>query len=86
MDMLRGEQIAQASLPDWRKLAQGLHARYLVDDFGTGVRFVAAVGEAGDGLRHHPRVSIGKGTSTSSWLPTMPSTATTRALNTSSSG
>lgn len=61
MDMLRGEQIAEANLTDWRKLAQGLHARYLVDDFGTGVRFVAAVGEAGDALDHHPRVSIGKG-------------------------
>ncbi|SER77348.1 4a-hydroxytetrahydrobiopterin dehydratase [Pedococcus cremeus] len=61
MDMLRGKQIAEANLPDWRKLAQGLHARYLVDDFGAAVRFVAAVGEAGDALGHHPRVSIGKG-------------------------
>jgi 4a-hydroxytetrahydrobiopterin dehydratase len=61
MDMLEGEQIAAAELTDWRKLAQGLHARYLVEDFGAGVRFVAAVGEAGDALGHHPRVSIGKG-------------------------
>jgi 4a-hydroxytetrahydrobiopterin dehydratase len=61
MDMLTGEQIAAAKLTDWRKLAQGLHARYLVDDFGTGARFVAAVGEAGDALSHHPRVSIGPG-------------------------
>ena len=61
MDMLRGEQIAAANLTDWRKLAQGLHARYLVDDFGTGARFVAAVGEAGDALGHHPRVSMGNG-------------------------
>ena len=61
MDMLKGEEIAGAKLTDWRKLAQGLHARYLVDDFGTGARFVAAVGEAGDVLGHHPRVSIGKG-------------------------
>ena len=61
MDMLRGEQIAAANLTDWRKLAQGLHARYVIDDFGTGARFVAAVGEAGDELGHHPRVSIGKG-------------------------
>ncbi|WP_147919482.1 VOC family protein [Ruania zhangjianzhongii] len=61
MDMLMGEQIAEANLTDWRKLAQGLHARYLVDDFGTAVRFVAAVGEAGDALRHHPSVSIGNG-------------------------
>jgi 4a-hydroxytetrahydrobiopterin dehydratase len=59
--MLRGDQIAEANLADWRKLAQGLHARYLVRDFGTGARFVAAVGEAGDALGHHPRVSMGKG-------------------------
>ena len=61
MDMLKGDQIAAADLTDWRKLAQGLHARYLVDDFGTGARFVVAVGEAGDALGHHPRVSIGNG-------------------------
>jgi 4a-hydroxytetrahydrobiopterin dehydratase len=61
MDMLTGEQIAAANLTDWRKLAQGLHARYLVGDFGTGARFVTAVGEAGDELGHHPSVSIGDG-------------------------
>ena len=61
MDMLTAEEIAKAGLTDWRKLAQGLHARYLVDDFGTGARFVAAVGEVGDALGHHPSVAIGKG-------------------------
>ena len=61
MDMWKGEQIAEADLTDWRKLAQGLHARYLVDDFGAAARFVAAVGEAGDALGHHPSVSIGNG-------------------------
>jgi 4a-hydroxytetrahydrobiopterin dehydratase len=61
MDMLKGEQIAEANLTDWRKLAQGLHARYIVDDFGAGARFVAAVGEVGDALGHHPRVSMGNG-------------------------
>ncbi|HET7802167.1 MAG TPA: VOC family protein [Humibacillus xanthopallidus] len=61
MDMLRGAQIAEAGLNDWRKLAQGLHARYLVDDFGAAVRFLAAVGEAGDAVGHHPRVSLGQG-------------------------
>lgn len=59
MDMLTRDQIAEARLTDWRKLAQGLHARYLVDDFGAGARFVVAVGEAADALGHHPRVSIG---------------------------
>jgi 4a-hydroxytetrahydrobiopterin dehydratase len=61
MDMLTGTEIAAALLTDWRKLAQGLHARYLVDDFSTGARLVAAVGEAGDALGHHPSVSIGIG-------------------------
>ncbi len=61
MDMLSGEQIASAGLTDWRKLAQGLHARYLVDDFSAAARFVAAVGDAGDVLGHHPIVSIGPG-------------------------
>src|SRR5688572_14135199 len=60
MDMLTGDKIAEAGLTDWRKLAQGLHARYLVGDFGTGARFVAAVGEAGDELGHHPSVSMAK--------------------------
>ena len=61
MDMLTGEQIAKTNLTDWRKLGQGLHARYVVADFGTGVRFVAAVGEAGDAVGHHPRVPMGDG-------------------------
>ncbi|QFG68709.1 4a-hydroxytetrahydrobiopterin dehydratase [Ornithinimicrobium pratense] len=61
MDILMGQQIAEASLNDWRKLAQGLHARYVVDDFSAGARFVAAAGEAGDALGHHPRVSMGEG-------------------------
>ena len=87
MDMLMGDQIAAGDLTDWRKLAQGLHARYLIDDFGAGARFVVAVGEAGDALGHHPRVSIGTaGTSTSSWSATTPSIATTTAPSTSSIG
>ncbi len=61
MDMLGGREIADAKLTDWRKLAQGWHARFLVDDFGVGARFVVAVGEAGDALGHHPSVSIGDG-------------------------
>jgi len=61
MDMLMGDKIAEAKLTDWRKLAQGLHARYAVNDFGEGARFVAAVGQAGDAVGHHPLVSIGPG-------------------------
>lgn len=54
-----GERIAAANLTEWRKLAQGLHARYLIDDFSAGARFVCAVGEAGDSIGHHPSVSMG---------------------------
>ena len=61
MDMLRGAQIAEARLTEWRKLAQGLHARYLVPDFAAAVRFVAEIGDAGDRIGHHPRVRIGEG-------------------------
>ena len=61
MDMLRGNEIAEAGLADWRKLAQGLHARYLVDDFSAAARFITAVGEAGDAIGHHPSVAIGTG-------------------------
>ncbi|QPZ39575.1 hypothetical protein [Paramicrobacterium chengjingii] len=35
MDILSGEHLAAAHLADWRKLARGMHARYLVNDFGT---------------------------------------------------
>ena len=49
MDMLMGDQIAAARLRDWRKLAQGLHTRFLINDFGTGARLVVAVGVAGVG-------------------------------------
>jgi 4a-hydroxytetrahydrobiopterin dehydratase len=61
MEMLTGEQITKADLSDWRKLGQGLHARYVVGDFGAGVRFVAAVAEAGAAVGHYPRVTIGAG-------------------------
>lgn len=61
MDMLSGEAIAAADLDDWRKLAQGLHARYLIDDFSAGARFITAVGEAADGSGHHPTVAMSGG-------------------------
>jgi 4a-hydroxytetrahydrobiopterin dehydratase len=59
MEMLSGDQIIEADLADWRKLGQGLHARFLVSDFGAGVRFVSAIAAAGDVVGHQPRVTIG---------------------------
>lgn len=55
------DKIAEFGLTDWRKLGQGLHARYVVDDFGAGARFVAAVAAAGDEVGHHPEVKLGDG-------------------------
>lgn len=59
MDMLTSDQIAQAELTDWRKLAQGLHARFLLDDLASGAAFVTAVVEAVGGLGEHLRLSLG---------------------------
>ena len=61
MDMLSGDQIQDAHLTDWRKLAQGLHARYVVADFRSGARFLAAVADAVDGHGDHLRATVGDG-------------------------
>ncbi|WP_323099055.1 VOC family protein [Intrasporangium sp. YIM S08009] len=60
MDMLSGEQISEAGLPDWRKLGQGLHARFVVADFAAGARFVADVATAAEQVGHAPEVRIGR--------------------------
>jgi len=59
MEMLSGEQITAAGLADWRKLGQGLHARFVIGDFSTGARFVSAIADAGEAVRHHPEVRMG---------------------------
>ena len=59
MDMLNGEQITAAALTDWRKLGQGLHARFVLPDFRAGVRFLSAIGDAGEAAGHHPQVRMG---------------------------
>jgi 4a-hydroxytetrahydrobiopterin dehydratase len=56
MDMVTDERIVAAGLKDWRKLGQGLHARYRVDGFAAGARFVGALEVA-----HPPRVTLGDG-------------------------
>lgn len=59
MDKLSRNQIRDADLADWRNLGQGLHARFLLDDFAAGARFVSAIAEAGEALGHHPRLTLG---------------------------
>jgi len=59
MDMLSGEQITAAALTDWRKLGQGLHARFSIRDFRAGTRFLTAVGEVGEAAGHYPEIRMG---------------------------
>ena len=61
MTMLFAEQINQARLTDWRKLAQGLHARYVVADFAAGARLLAAVADTVEDLGDHLRATVGDG-------------------------
>lgn len=59
MNMLSGEQITAAAVTDWRKLGQGLHARFVIRDFRAGARFLTAVGEVGEAAGHYPEVRMG---------------------------
>lgn len=58
MDKLSIQQILDAGLDDWRKLAQALHARFHTGSFAAGVTFVTAVGEAAEEANHHPDVTL----------------------------
>ena len=60
MDMLSGEQVTAAALTDWRKLGQGLHARFVIRDFRAGIRFLSAIGEVGQAAGHPPEVRMGR--------------------------
>lgn len=57
MDMATDDEIVQANLADWRKLGQGLHARYQAGDFRAATRFITAIGEVGE-AGHHLRVGV----------------------------
>lgn len=58
METLNVQQILDAGLSDWRRLAQALHARFLTGDFAAGLRFVTAVDEAAESANHHPDVRL----------------------------
>jgi 4a-hydroxytetrahydrobiopterin dehydratase len=60
MDMLSGEQIAAAGLTDWRKLGQGLHARFVAGDYAAGARFVTAAGDVEEDAGRHLQVRMGQ--------------------------
>ena len=58
MEKLTINEILDAGLDDWRKLAQALHARFHTGDFATGLQFVAAVTEAAEEANHPPDVTL----------------------------
>lgn len=58
METLTHQQILDAGLRDWRKLAQALHARFTTAGFTTGLQFVTAVTEAAEAANHHPDVTL----------------------------
>jgi 4a-hydroxytetrahydrobiopterin dehydratase len=57
--MLGDQQIADAGLVDWRKLGQGLHARFLTSSFATGTRFLVAIAELENESDRTPQVRMG---------------------------
>jgi 4a-hydroxytetrahydrobiopterin dehydratase len=61
VDKLSTQEILDAGLDDWRKLAQALHARYRIADFTAGVSFAAAVAEAAEAANHDPDLKIASG-------------------------
>jgi 4a-hydroxytetrahydrobiopterin dehydratase len=58
VNRLSTQDVLNAGLDDWRKLAQALHTRYRIADFTAGAAFVAAVAEAAEAAGHHPDLKI----------------------------
>jgi 4a-hydroxytetrahydrobiopterin dehydratase len=58
VNRLSTQDVLDAGLDDWRKLAQALHARYRIAGFAAGAAFVAAVAEAAEAAGHHPDLKI----------------------------
>ena len=58
METVDNQQILDAGLHDWRRLAQALHARYAVLDYLAAARFIAAVADAAEAAAHHPDIRL----------------------------
>lgn len=56
--VLTGHDLEEQGLADWRLLFSTLHARFETGDFATGLKLVNAIGEAADGMNHHPDVDL----------------------------
>ncbi|MDN5790746.1 MAG: 4a-hydroxytetrahydrobiopterin dehydratase [Micrococcales bacterium] len=58
MEALTTQQILDARLGDWRRLARALHARFRTGSFTAGLAFVTAITEAAQAANHHPDVTL----------------------------
>jgi 4a-hydroxytetrahydrobiopterin dehydratase len=61
VDKLSTQEILDAGLADWRKLAQALHARYRIVDLNAGAAFVAAVAAIAEAASHRPDLKMTNG-------------------------
>ena len=61
VDRLSNQQITDAGLDDWRKLAQALHARYAIPDYIAAAAFVAGVARVAEADGHHPDLRLTHG-------------------------
>ena len=61
MERLDNQQILDAGLTDWRKLAQPLYTRYLIPNLAEAAEFIAAVAEAVGLDSQHLEVGLSHG-------------------------
>lgn len=58
MDALSNQQIHEAGLDDWRKLAQALHARFTAADAAAAIAFVAVVAQIAQAEGRRPEFRL----------------------------
>jgi 4a-hydroxytetrahydrobiopterin dehydratase len=58
VERLSNQQIRDAGLADWRKLAQALHARYSIPDYVVAAAFIAAMAQVAETDGHYPDVKL----------------------------
>ncbi len=61
MDTLTNEEIREAGLTDWRKLAQVLHARFRTPDYAAGATFATALTDLAEAENLHLEVKVTRG-------------------------
>ncbi len=57
-EKLTVQQILDADLAEWRRLATALHTRYLTNGFDKGLALINAVGAVAEEMNHHPDLDL----------------------------